>query len=357
MNNIFLTISRMLKHQSLLALGNLPPRCRVQDGAILCLHSIVPDGQLQPPFHPRRHLAISASFLEALIVDLRRLHFDLVSLGDAIARLKNGSSRPFIAFTLDDGYADNFTLAYPIFSRHQVPFTVFVTTGFVDQTVPIWWVLLETLIRERDCVVLTDRILPTGTLPEKNAAYVSIDELVRSLAADRLNAFFEELLDANPGTQAHTDALSAALAWADLRTMAATGLATVGCHTVTHRPLSRLEQGACEIEILVARDRIAVELDEAPRYFAYPYGGPDDVGTVAPAVVANADFEAAFNLNRMLLRGYDEATAYQVPRIVVQSENLALARAYICGLPWGLRDAFKPARAPIDAAQQPPLHN
>jgi peptidoglycan/xylan/chitin deacetylase (PgdA/CDA1 family) len=352
MNNISLTIGRILKRQSLLALGHLPPRCRVQEGAILCLHSIVPDGQLRPPFRPRQHLEISASFLEALIVDLRRLRFDLVSLEDAIARLKHGSSRPFIAFTLDDGYADNFGLAYPIFSRHQVPFTVFVTTGFVDHTVPIWWVLLETLIRERDCVVLSDRILPTCTLPEKNAAYVRIDELVKSLAADRLSAFFDELLGANPGTQARADALSAALTWADLRTMAATGLATVGCHTVTHRPLRRLEQEACEIEILVARDRITAELDKAPRYFAYPYGGPDDVGTVAPAIVANADFEAAFSLNRMLLRRFDDETAYQVPRIVVQSQNLMLTRAYISGLPWALRNSYKPARAPTAAAEQ-----
>jgi peptidoglycan/xylan/chitin deacetylase (PgdA/CDA1 family) len=137
---------------------------------------------LKEPFHPRQHLMISASFLEALIIDLRRRGFDLVSLEDAVKRLEYGSSQPFVAFTLDDGYADNFAVAYPIFSRHQVPFTVFVTTGFIDRTVPVWWVALEALIRQRDCVVLSDSVISTRTLPEKNAAYAMIDKLVMRLA-------------------------------------------------------------------------------------------------------------------------------------------------------------------------------
>lgn len=336
MNSAPLSIGRNLKQQTLVALGHLPVRCRVQDAAILCLHSIVPDGQLKEPFHPRQHLMISASFLEALIIDLRRRGFDLVSLEDAVKRLEYGSSQPFVAFTLDDGYADNFAVAYPIFSRHQVPFTVFVTTGFIDRTVPVWWVALEALIRQRDCVVLSDSVISTRTLPEKNAAYAMIDKLVMRLAPDRISMFFDRLWDANSGTQARAEALAAPLTWADLRTMAATGLATIGCHTVSHRPLSRLEQGICETEILGARDRITAELRKAPQFFAYPYGGPGEVGDVAPKIVAKANFEAAFGLNRMLLGRLDHKVTYLLPRIVLHSENLSLARAYISGLPWAL---------------------
>ena len=337
MNSAPSSIRRNLKQQTLVALGRLPVCCRAQDAAILCLHSIVPDGQLKEPFHPRQHLMISASFLEALIIDLRGRGFDLVSLEDAVKRLEYGSPRPFVAFTLDDGYADNFAVAHPIFSRHQVPFTVFVTTGFIDRTVPIWWVALEALIRQRDCVVLSDRVISTRTLPEKNVAYAMIDELVMRLAPDRLCVFFDKLLDANPGTRARAEALAAPLTWADLRTMAATGLATVGCHTVSHRPLSRLEQKTCEIEVRAARDSITAELGKAPQFFAYPYGGPGEIGDVAPKIVAKANFEAAFSVNnRMLLGRVDHKVTYLLPRIVLHSEDLSVARAYISGLPWAL---------------------
>jgi peptidoglycan/xylan/chitin deacetylase (PgdA/CDA1 family) len=163
-----------------------------------------------------------------------------------------------------------------------------------------------------------------------------IDKLVTGLAPDRLSIFFDRLWDANPGTQARAEALAAPLTWADLRTMAATGLATVGCHTVSHRPLRRLEQKICEAEVLGARDRITAELRKAPQFFAYPYGGPGEVGDVAPKIVAEANFEAAFGLNRMLLGRPDHKVTYLLPRIVLHSENLSLARAYISGLPWAL---------------------
>jgi peptidoglycan/xylan/chitin deacetylase (PgdA/CDA1 family) len=341
MNNTDLDTKQILKRLTLIGLGRLAVYCRAQIGAILCLHSISDDVKSEGQFHPRRHLVTSTSFIESLIADLRRLNFDLVSVEDAIARLKYDSSRPFVAFTLDDGYADNFTAGYPIFSRYQVPFTVFVTTGFVDRTVPMWWVLLDTLIRQRDYIVLPHGSMPTHDLREKNSAYATINGLIKSLDTDQLSAFFEELLDANPGTEARADSSAAPLTWAQLRTMAATGLVTVGCHTVTHLPLSRLDQETCETEIFVARDRIKVELGEAPRFFAYPFGGPSDVGSAAPEIVAKAKFEAAFGLNRALLARLDAETAsYFIPRIVLDSEDLLLTRAYISGLPWALRNSL-----------------
>ena len=85
-----------------------------------------------------------------------------------------------------------------------------------------------------------------------------------------------------------------------------------------------------------ARDRITAELRKAPQFFAYPYGGPGEVGDVAPKIVAKANFEAAFGLNRMLLGRLEHKVTYLLPRIVLHSENLSLARAYISGLPWAL---------------------
>ncbi len=59
--------------------------------------------------------------------------FNLLSLGDAVARLANQTLPAAAAtITFDDGYLDNYTVALPILRRYKAPATIFVATGFLD---------------------------------------------------------------------------------------------------------------------------------------------------------------------------------------------------------------------------------
>lgn len=73
-------------------------------------------------------LAISPSVFEEHLVFLRRIGYSFVSLDQLVAWMKEGKdlARKVVAITFDDGYADNFTNAYPILLKHQVPATIFL---------------------------------------------------------------------------------------------------------------------------------------------------------------------------------------------------------------------------------------
>ena len=60
-------------------------------------------------------------------------NFDLVSLSEAQRRLRDGSDKPSVAITFDDGYADNCDTAIPLLLRRNVPFTYFVSTRIVEE--------------------------------------------------------------------------------------------------------------------------------------------------------------------------------------------------------------------------------
>ncbi len=72
-------------------------------------------------------------FSTTTIGALKRWKFDIVSLDEACRRAVTlASPRRFVCLTFDGGYKDLMTSAYPVLSRHGVPFAVYVPTAFPD---------------------------------------------------------------------------------------------------------------------------------------------------------------------------------------------------------------------------------
>lgn len=56
-----------------------------------------------------------------------RERYDVVTLGEAQRRIRQGHDRPAVAITFDDGYADNNNFALPLLVRERMACTYFVT--------------------------------------------------------------------------------------------------------------------------------------------------------------------------------------------------------------------------------------
>ena len=51
-----------------------------------------------------------------------------------------------VAITIDDGYLDNLQYAVPILEELEIPATIFVSTGTMEQDRELWWDELESLL-------------------------------------------------------------------------------------------------------------------------------------------------------------------------------------------------------------------
>ena len=105
-------------------------------GRILILHRVVghrSEGK-------NRELEITPQFLEQTIESYTHQGYCFVSIDEVCSIIAKGKTdKRFVCLTFDDGYRDTFDLAYPIVKKHNIPFAVYVTTGFVDQTATMWW--------------------------------------------------------------------------------------------------------------------------------------------------------------------------------------------------------------------------
>src|SRR5262245_780264 len=70
---------------------------------------------------------------EAFVDQIRfcKAHFDIISPADLPDVLARGRGR-YILVTFDDGYRDNYEVAFPILKGEGVPATFFVASGFID---------------------------------------------------------------------------------------------------------------------------------------------------------------------------------------------------------------------------------
>ena len=160
-----------------------------------------------------RELEITPEFLKRTIETYRKQGYRFVSIDEACEIIGRGrTDQPFVCLTFDDGYQDNYDIAYPILKQTNVPFAIYVTTGFIDNRHPMWWYTNEKL-------------------------GISTESL--------------KTLDSDP-------------------------LCTIAAHTVSHPKLDTLSPEEQTKEIVQSRQELESLLGHPIRHFSYPHGSYND---------------------------------------------------------------------------------
>ena len=173
-------------------------------------------------------LSVSVDAFERLCGFFAR-YYDVVSLGDLVARLEGGQNiARQLAITFDDGYLDNYEQAAPILEAYQLPATFFITSQFIETDTIAWW----------DAEI-------SPPLPW--------------------------------------------MSWAQVEELASRGF-SIGGHTRTHANLGEIAGDAASKEIAGGRQELEAKLGQPVDLFAYPYGRVDAIVEENRALVREAGF-------------------------------------------------------------------
>lgn len=245
-------------------------------GVILMLHRVC-DWEAGKLFQ-NENMKVSPGRLEAFILS-HRDEYDFIRLEDVPARLQNPQQKKFMVFTMDDGYKDNLTEALPVFRKHKVPFTIFITTDFPDKQALLWWYMLENLLLSHDCITLTNgTTYPAHTLQEKTESFTRLRNLVLSLNQENLQEEIGCLFKSYPiDWKALCDQLC--LSWEDIEELKHEPLVTLGAHTQRHRNLKQLSSPeAVKQEVMNGWHRLEQKAHLRASVFAYPFGSANEAG-------------------------------------------------------------------------------
>jgi peptidoglycan/xylan/chitin deacetylase (PgdA/CDA1 family) len=248
-------------------------------------------------FQPLLSNEITPAFLDRTIRALKRWRYDIVSIDEVCRRAVTlASRRRFVCLTFDGTYKDLAVSAYPVLSRHRVPFTVYVPTAFPDGIGEAWWFALERVIGREPRISLmvgrSEMHFNVPTAAEKYQLYDFLSGWMRSLEPSDLAAAIRDLC-----TRYAVDlaALSreASLDWRGLETLAADPLVTLGGATVNFPVLSNMKEAAALREMTMGKAVIEAALRRDVRHFAYPFGDRKSWQRKHMAMVEEAGFVSA----------------------------------------------------------------
>jgi lipopolysaccharide exporter len=266
---------------------------------VLCYHRLGRPGQ--GVHDPRLWSATQEDFDRQLQFLSRNV--EIVSGDELAAALEEPRGR-HVALTFDDGYRDNYELAYPVLRAHGLPAVFFLATGFIDRPHVAWWDEIAWMVRGTDQEAATDALLD------------SYQQLPTELA----DAFLDRLAAQTGSGRADPIAASTTwMTWDMVREMQRGGM-TFGAHTVDHPVLSRCSTERQQQEIDVSVARLSHELGKPPTMFSYPVGGRAAFDDRTRAYLRDAGITHAFSFygGYVSRRGFDRLDlprAYVSPAI------------------------------------------
>ena len=205
-------------------------------------------------------------------------HFEIISISEAVERMRSGGiKRPTAVITFDDGYQNNFDVAFPILLRERIPATIFLTTGLINTNDTVWYCRLNLALSQtrRHLIEWNGFKFSLSTLDLKAKASLAIQESLKKLEHSQLMTTMRNIilqLDEDPDYLIETDSPFRMLDETAIVEMVASGLIEFGAHTQNHAILSLLSDEERRYEISESI-RTTRELTGQPcRYFAYPNG-------------------------------------------------------------------------------------
>lgn len=206
-----------------------------------------------------------------------------------------------IVITFDDGYANNYSLAFPILQQYRAKATVFLTTGFIDRRVFLGTDWLDYLLHKTPGDVHEfgwkgQRVRLSEAGEETNEWRPGAREFLKQLPFEETHAFLQGLQEWL-GVHYDWDSVPRPLiplSWHEIHKMRESGLVTFGAHTFSHPILSRCAIDVQEFEIGESKRRVESELDKECSLFAYPNGRSGDYTQATKSLLAAAGFTYAF---------------------------------------------------------------
>jgi peptidoglycan/xylan/chitin deacetylase (PgdA/CDA1 family) len=227
-----------------------------------------------------------------------RANFDILSESHLLEVVrKRGFKGRFAAITFDDGYSDNYRLAYPVLRSQNTPAIYFICPEIIDKRNVGWWDMIAYMVK-----MTTKRAICVGgnsldIEADRDGVIRHLIGLMKLRKAAETDGLLEEISKAcgvpPPTHELQSDQF---MTWAEVQEVGDHEIA-IGSHTHTHRVLATLDVATQRWELQTSKQHLEARLNRPVRTLAYPVGGYDHFTPDTMRLASECGYEAAFSFH------------------------------------------------------------
>ncbi len=256
-------------------------------------------------------------------------HYRVLPLEDALQELyaevtQKSHRRTPVVMTFDDGYRDNFQYAFKTAVELQIPITIFLIPGYLDNGDRFWWGESTHLVEQAQVkdVTVAGLTYHLQLREDQKKLSVLIDTRLRtaSSVAER-EQFLAQMRQTLAISEFDTCTSSAIddnmpMSWLDVYEMQKSGFVSFGAHTMHHPVLASLsDPSEVRYEVLACREVLEQQLGMKVYTFAYPIGRAEHIGAEALKAVREAEYKWAVTTTNGIATSLSDP--YRIERVLV----------------------------------------
>jgi len=233
----------------------------------------------------------------ALQVKWLKQHTRLFSEKELITTFnsKEKPSLPSVFITFDDGYRDNFTLAYPILKENNVPATFFITTKLIETRRVGWWDMIAYIVKKSPRTSVEYGMQRFSLTNGRREAIDFFHQKMKVEKYEKTRHLVEDLAEIfevePPAADIQDQEL---LTWDQIKIMSE-DVVTIGSHTHSHRVLSTLAPTAQKEEMVLSKLILEQKIGQGISSIAYPVGGFEHFTVESLTIARECGYQLGFS--------------------------------------------------------------
>jgi peptidoglycan/xylan/chitin deacetylase (PgdA/CDA1 family) len=210
--------------------------------------------------------------------------FRIISLNELADHLKNRNrfTAPTIILTFDDGYRDNYTLAYPILKKYNLPATIYLISGLIETNKRTWpdeieYALLNTKVNMFVFPSLFgEEVIDISSLERRRKVNIRMAEALKEIANSKKMVLIDELFHKLKVERIFDDNDERRmLNWEEIKEMSKNNI-SFAAHTVSHPILTQISPEEARWEIKSSKTAIEEKTELKIKHFGFSNGMKSD---------------------------------------------------------------------------------